>query len=102
MAQRVVFHSAIFGGAVDPNSPVYRNVLFRLQAFSQRALGGTAAQSASRAKAMALSHIGKQASVAAINDDFLIAAVVTFLCLIFLLLLKAPKLKRRGSGPALD
>ncbi|MGA2586844.1 MAG: DHA2 family efflux MFS transporter permease subunit [Candidatus Aminicenantales bacterium] len=102
MAQRVVFHSTIFGGAVDPNSPVFKNVLLRLQYFSQRALGGTGAEAASRAKALALSHVGKQAGVAAINDDFLVAAGVTFLCLIFLFLLKTPKLKRRTGSAAVD
>jgi DHA2 family multidrug resistance protein len=102
MAQRVVFHSTMFGGAVDASSPVFKNVLLRLQAFAQRTLGGTGTDAAARAKALVLAHVGKQASVAAINDDFLIAAGVTFLCLIFVFLLKTPKLKRRTGSAVRD
>jgi DHA2 family multidrug resistance protein len=102
MARRVVYHSAIFGGAVDAYSPVFRNVLLRLQFFAQRSLGGTGADAAARAKALVLSHVGKQAGVAAINDDFLVASAITFICLIFLFLLKTPKLKRRTGSAAMD
>ena len=103
MTRRVLFHTAVYGGAIDPGSPVFKATLGRLQAFAGHAAGGTAAEAAARAKSLAFSHVSMQAVVSAIGDDFLLASGITFACIIFLLLLRSPKLKRRSGGaPALE
>ena len=103
MARRVIFHTAIYGGAIDPRSPLFTATIGRLQAFASRVAGGTAAEAAARAKSLALSHVGQQAVVSAISDDFLLAAGITIACVVFLFLLRSPKLKRRSGGaPALE
>jgi DHA2 family multidrug resistance protein len=103
MARRIIFHTAIYGGAIDPRSPLFTATLGRLQAFASRVAGGTAAEAAARARSLALSHVGKQAVVSAISDDFLLAAGITIACVVFLFLLRSPKLKRRSGGaPALE
>jgi DHA2 family multidrug resistance protein len=98
MTRRVLFHTAVYGGAIDPGSPVFKATLGRLQAFAGHVAGGTAAEAAARAKSLAFSHVSMQAVVSAIGDDFLLASGITFACIIFLLLLRSPKLKRRSGG----
>jgi MFS transporter, DHA2 family, multidrug resistance protein len=95
LTRRVLVHLANFGSAVDAYSPVFRSTAARLQGFAQRAVGGTAADAAARAKALIFSHVSNQATVAAIDDDFLIAAGVTALCILILAFLRTP---RRGRG----
>jgi DHA2 family multidrug resistance protein len=95
MTRRVLLHLANFGSAVDAYSPVVRSTALRLQGFAQQAVGGTAADAAARAKTLIFGHVADQATVAAIDDDFLIAAGITALCLLFLFLLKSPVRGRR-------
>jgi len=99
MTRRVILHLTNFGSGIDAYSPVFKNTVLRLQSFAQHAIGGTAYDAAARAKALILSHVANQATVAAIDDDFLIAAGITILCTVFLLILKTPT-KKRGGGQA--
>jgi DHA2 family multidrug resistance protein len=102
MTRRVILHSANFGGAVNVYSPAFKNISSRLQPFAQQALGGGTADAATRARYMIFSHITKQATVAAICDDFLIAAGITALCLVFLFLLKSPGIKKKSAEASLE
>jgi DHA2 family multidrug resistance protein len=99
MTRRVLLHLANFGSAIDAYSPMFKNTVMRLQVFAQHAVGGAAADAAARARALVYSHVVNQATVAAIDDDFLIAAGITALCLVFLFILKSPR-KIQGRGPA--
>ncbi|HEX7502808.1 MAG TPA: DHA2 family efflux MFS transporter permease subunit [Acidobacteriota bacterium] len=100
LTRRILFHSAIYGGAVDQYSPVFKNTVLRLQYFAQHAGGGTAAQAAAQARALAGSHIAQQAFVAAIGDDFFIAACITIVCVIFILFLRTGKSAKGGPRAA--
>ena len=102
MTRRVILHLANFGSGIDAYSPAFRSTALRLQGFAQRAVGGTAAEAASRAKALVLGHAADQATVAAIDDDFLIAAGVTALCILFLFLLRSPRRGRRVRTAGVD
>jgi MFS transporter, DHA2 family, multidrug resistance protein len=93
LTRRILFHNAIYGAAVDVNSPVVGGALRNLQYFAQRAIGGNAADSAQRAKALALAHVSQQSFVAAIGDDFFIAACISFACVFFIFLLRNRKNK---------
>lgn len=102
MTRRVILHLANFGSRVDAYSPVFQATAMRLQRFAQQAIGGTAHDAATRARALIFSHVGDQAVVAAIDDDFLIAAGITAACLVFLLFLKTPGKKRAGAPASLE
>lgn len=102
MTERVIFHTANFGAAVDSYSPVFKNISLKLQHFAQQALGGGMSEATGRAKYLLLSHISNQAVVTAITDDFLIAAGITVSCLLFLLLLKSPKRKGKKVAVSID
>lgn len=97
LTRRIMLHSAVYGQAVDVYSPSFQHVLYGLQNFAQHALGGTAQEAATRARALLGSHIGQQAFVQAVNDDFLLAAGITALGVIPILFLKT-KRRRKGDG----
>jgi len=79
LTQRTIFHTAMYGESADPFSPAFQQTSYALRDYALRAAGGTQALAALRAKAILTSHIGQQAFVQAINDDFLIAAGITIL-----------------------
>ncbi len=102
LTQRTIFHSAIYGQAVDPYSPAYRNATYAIQHFAQQVTGGTFGLAAMRANALLGSHIGNQAFIDAINDDFWIAAVITVLGAIPILFLRTKKQRNAEKHVALE
>jgi hypothetical protein len=51
---------------------------------------------------MAYSHISRQAFVSAVNDDFLVAAGITIVCLFAILFLKSRKSATKKRGISLE
>jgi DHA2 family multidrug resistance protein len=101
LTRRTIFHSALYGQGVNQYSAAFQSALSRLQYFAQHAVGGTPTESATRAKAMLVSHLSNQAFVSAIADDFYIAAAITAFCAIPILLLRAPKRTKRERSTGL-
>ncbi len=95
LTRRMIYHTAMYGQMVDPQSPAFRQVAANLAHFSQNVVGGTPAVAAMRANALVSSNVVQQAFVRAINDDFLIAAGITALTLIPLFILRTQKQKRK-------
>jgi MFS transporter, DHA2 family, multidrug resistance protein len=95
LTRRTIYHMAQFGQAIDPYSPAFRTTVGRLQYFSQHAVGGTAADAATRAKALLFANVSNQAFVAAIADDFLLAACATAICIVPVFFVRVRK--RRGG-----
>jgi DHA2 family multidrug resistance protein len=88
LTQRVIYHTAMYGQAADPHSAVFQVTVQKLQHFAQLAVGGTLAESAARAQALIVSHISQQSFVQAVDDDFFVAAVITFVGLVPLFFLR--------------
>ncbi len=93
LTSRTIYHTTIYGQAVDPFSPITKNIVSGLARFSQQTAGGSSAVSVSRAKALIIQNINLQAFVSAVDDDFLIAAMITILCIIPILFLRYKKKK---------
>ncbi len=94
LTDRTIFHTTIYGQAVNQYSPVTKNVISRLSIFAQQAVGGTSALSAMRANALVIYNISQQAFVSAVDDDFFIAALITILCVVPILFLRYKKKKK--------
>ncbi len=102
LTQRTIFHNAIYGQAVDPYSPAYRHAIYSLQQFARDASGGTTGLTAVRSNALLAAHIGNQAFIQAISDDFLIAAAITLVGAIPILFLRTRKEQTGGKPVALE
>jgi DHA2 family multidrug resistance protein len=88
---RVKFHAQAFGSGLDPNSQTFHQVTAHLSDFAQKAAGSTAAEAHQQSLALLMSHLNVQAFIQGINDDFLIAAIITLAGIIPVLWLRAKK-----------
>ncbi len=79
LTTRVNFHMQVFSNAIQAGSEEFKNVATNLAYFAQQHVGGSMATAAQQGKYMIISHLTKQAYIEGINDDFLIAAIITIL-----------------------
>jgi MFS transporter, DHA2 family, multidrug resistance protein len=93
LTERVKFHTAAYGIAINEHSPAFGRTMGRLQHLSQHATGAVQSQSALHGKILIMRHLMKQAFVTAVNDDFLIAGAITILCLVPIYFLRRAKTK---------
>lgn len=101
LTRRVIYHSSMYGQAVDPYSPAFARMLAAVQHQAMTVVGGTMAEGAARARAVFGAYIGRQAFVQAINDDFLIAAGITILGVVPILVLRTRR-KNKAVPRAMD
>jgi MFS transporter, DHA2 family, multidrug resistance protein len=91
LTSRVVFHTQVFGQAIDQNSPVFRSVMQKMELFAGTSGGMVGTSATNAGKSLLFSHISKQAFVEGINDNFLLACFFTLLCVIPVFFLKSRK-----------
>ncbi len=91
LIRRQIFHSTIYGQQINQYSPAFKHISYGLQHFAQQSVGGTMAEASQRAGALISSHLAQQSFVQSVNDDFLFAAVVVFLGIVPLLLIRMRK-----------
>ncbi|HZV12960.1 MAG TPA: DHA2 family efflux MFS transporter permease subunit [Candidatus Kapabacteria bacterium] len=96
LTRRMMYHTATFGQAVDQGSPAYRQVAYGLSRFAQVFDGSAMGTAMVQAKALIISHIAQQAFVRAVCDDFFVAAIVTLIGVIPIMVLRAHK-KQKGE-----
>lgn len=95
--ERTDFHTAIDSQAVSAYSSSYKHILNGIRNFATYRVAAPIAEEISRAKALIISDVTKQAIVQATDDTFLFAFVIMMLCVIPILLLKTTK--RREIAP---
>ena len=93
LTTRVNFHTQIFGAAIQTGSQEFKNVATNLAYFAQQHAGSNMATAVQQSKYMILSHLSKQAYIAGIDDDFWMAAIITFLGLIPIIFMKTKNKK---------
>jgi DHA2 family multidrug resistance protein len=102
LTRRMIFHSAIYGQQLNPYSAAYRGTLSRLQHFATHAVGGTTSEALSRANALIISSAESQAFVRAVDDVFILSAVILAVSLLPILLLRAHKKGAARGAAALE
>lgn len=102
LTRRVIFHTAINGQSVDQYSPTFSSIQNGIQGFVQQSTGGSGSQLLTKSKVLIAQHLANQAFVQSVDDDFLIAAGITFLCLVPLFFLRYRKSKTREKIAAME
>ncbi len=97
LARRVIYHSAMYGQAVNQNSTIFRDTARNMQLFVQQVTGSYSGDIAAKAKALIGSHVAQQAFVGAVDDAFFIAAVFSIIAVIPVFVLKTGKNEITGS-----
>jgi MFS transporter, DHA2 family, multidrug resistance protein len=82
LTTRVVYHSQIYSQSIDTNSQAYKNIVVNASNFMQHQLGLTQSKALRLSHSAIISQVNKEAYIQAIDDDFMIAGIVTILCII--------------------
>jgi DHA2 family multidrug resistance protein len=91
LTRRTIYHTAVYGQMINPQSTVFNQILSKLTRFSQINLGGSRDAAVLKAKFLLNMHVASQAFVRAVCDDFLIAAVISLVGVLPILILKTRK-----------
>jgi DHA2 family multidrug resistance protein len=93
LTTRISFHSQVFGGELRQGSEVYQNTINNVKHHLVYEAGSSPSASSRQAQSMVMSNISKQAYVEGINDDFLLAGIITLIGGIPVLFLHTKKSK---------
>jgi MFS transporter, DHA2 family, multidrug resistance protein len=91
LTARVNFHSQMYGGAVQSGSQAFQNTSHHIAYFIQQHAGGAFSTALKQAQSLIMSNIGTQAFIQGVNDDFLLAAMISVIGFIPILFLKSKK-----------
>jgi DHA2 family multidrug resistance protein len=100
LTQRTIYHSAVYGQQLSAYSDSFKQTVLKLQNFATQTTGGSYSESLSKAKALIYTFVQNQAFIQAVDDVFLIAAVVVLLSVFpvfFLRIRKGNRLKIRDT-----
>ena len=93
LTTRVNFHSQIFGASVRPQSEVYNQTVANMKNHLQYEAGSSPSNTTRQGQGIILSNISKQAYIQGIDDDFLLAGIITLIGGIPIIFLHTKKTK---------
>jgi DHA2 family multidrug resistance protein len=93
LTSRVNYHAQVFGGAIKPGSEIYQQTVNKMKYHLQYEAGSSPASTSRQSQALLLSNLNKQAYIQGIDDDFLLAGIITLIGGIPIIFLHTKKLK---------
>jgi MFS transporter, DHA2 family, multidrug resistance protein len=93
LTTRVNYHSQIYGAALQSGSQEFRNTIANLSGFAQQHLASNMNTAMQQGQYMLLSHVNKQAYIQGIDDDFWLAAIISFLGILPVIIMKTKNKK---------
>jgi DHA2 family multidrug resistance protein len=102
LTRRTIYHVAMFGQMVDTRTIPFQQITAHLVRFIQNNLGGTSADAILRAKSLIGSHVANQAFVQAVCDDFFIAAAISLVGILPIILLRSKKQRPFGQTTSME
>ena len=91
LTERVNFHAQVFGGAIQSGSQVFQDTAHNLTTYIQHNAGSSLAVATKQSQSIIMSHVSSQAFIQGINDDFLIAACITAISFVPIILMHSKK-----------
>jgi MFS transporter, DHA2 family, multidrug resistance protein len=74
---RMNYHQQIFSQSIDVNSPAFKNVTKEISYNLEHRIGASSADARKMVQSAMIGQINKEAYIQAIDDDFLIAGIIT-------------------------
>jgi DHA2 family multidrug resistance protein len=99
LTTRVNYHTQMYGSAIDANSQTYHTISTNLGYFAQHEVGSNIANAMKQGQALIYAHVGQQAFIQGIDDDFLVAGLITLLAALPIFWLHVRK-KKQNNSPA--
>ncbi len=91
LTARVNFHTQMYGGAIQSGSQAFQNATRNMAYYIQQHGGGSFTTAMKQGQSLLMSNVTSQAFIQGINDDFLLAAAISLVGFIPVLLLKSNK-----------
>ncbi|MDR3651655.1 MAG: DHA2 family efflux MFS transporter permease subunit [Paludibacter sp.] len=98
LTARISYHSQMYGQAIQASSQTFKGVTRNLAYFIQQHGSGSYATALKQGQSILMSNIGTQAFIQGVNDDFLIATLISLLSFIPIILLKSKKKTGKSEG----
>jgi DHA2 family multidrug resistance protein len=96
LTARVNFHSQVYGEAVRPGSVVYQQTITKTKYYLQHEAGSSPINSSKQSQALLMSNLSKQAYIQGVNDDFLLAGIITLIGGIPIIFLHTKKMRKQN------
>ncbi len=93
LTTRVNYHAQQYGMALNARSEIYQQTTTNIRYYAQHEAGASPGDAAKYSQTAILSNISKQAYIEGINDDFLLAGVITLLGGIPIIFMRTKKTK---------
>jgi DHA2 family multidrug resistance protein len=92
---RVNFHQQIYSQSVEINSPTYKNVTREMTYYLEHQAGSTLANAKVLEQSALMGQISKEAYIESIDDDFLVAGIITLVGIIPVILLRTKRKNKK-------
>lgn len=102
LTRRIIYHSAMYGQQLNPYSESFNQTIMRLQQFSARVSGGTSGEALTKAKGLLVSFVQNQAFIQAVDDVFLLAAIILVAAVVPVFFLRKRKKISHGKPGAME
>ncbi len=79
LTARVGYYNQLYGGAVKQGSEVYKNTVNRISYHLQYEAGSSPSDARRNSQVLMMSNLHKQSYIQGINDDFLLAGIITLI-----------------------
>jgi MFS transporter, DHA2 family, multidrug resistance protein len=79
LSTRITYHTQSYADNMNATSTTYKNVTAGISGYIRHEAGSTAAVAQKQAQYVLVSHLSKEAYINAVDDDFLIAGLITVL-----------------------
>lgn len=99
LTTRVKYHMQTYGEAINPSSPAFKQISGNVTRYILHHTGANMATAAKQGQVVLSGHLTKQAYIQGINDDFLIAAIITLAGVIPIFWLHTKKTKHEKVVP---
>jgi MFS transporter, DHA2 family, multidrug resistance protein len=96
LTTRVNFHAQVFAASVKPNSEIYNQTVANMKNHLQYEAGSAPSSTNRQGQAAIISNLSKQAYIQGIDDDFLLAGLMTLLGGIPIFFLHSKKIKNKN------
>ncbi len=100
LTARVNFHAQMYGGAVESHSQIFQQVTHNISYYIQQHAGSSAGVAMKQAQSVLMSNVSTQAFIQGVDDDFLIAALITLLGFIPILMMRNKRKHQQPSSPS--
>jgi DHA2 family multidrug resistance protein len=97
LTTRINYHTQIFGGSIETQSEVYKQTVKNISSHVQYNSGSSPMEAPRQSQYMLLGNVNKQAYIQGINDDFLLAGIITAVGVIPILFLRTKKSENSNS-----